>query len=223
MKIFLDTAHIDEIRQALDLGLLDGVTTNPTHVSKTGREPMGLYREICQIVPGPVSLETISEDREGIIEEAKELTDFGANVVVKVPLTREGLAAVAQLSQDGIHTNVTLNFSAPQALLAAKAGATYISPFVGRLDAAGEDGLQLLSQIRRIYDNYGFKTQILAAACRHTLHVLRAAEIGCDACTMALPILLDLYEHPQTREGLEMFLRDWKKVPTEQKQTVAAS
>lgn len=218
MKLFLDTAHIDEIRQALDLGLLDGVTTNPTHVSKTGREPMGLYKQICQMVPGPVSLETISEDRKGIIDEARELIDFGPNVVIKVPLTREGLAAVCQLSEDGIQTNVTLNFSASQAMLAAKAGATYISPFVGRLDAAGEDGLVLLSQIRRIYDNFGFKTQILAAACRHSLHVLKAAEIGCDACTMALPILLSLYDHPQTKEGLEMFLQDWKKVPTIEKE-----
>ncbi len=215
MKIFLDTADVSEIRKALKWGVVDGVTTNPSHVSKTGRTPMDLYPEICRMTDGPVSLEAVGQDAETIVSEGRQLAAIAKNVVVKVPITMEGLAAVKQLTAAGIKTNVTTTFSPLQALLAAKCGATYISPFVGRLDAIGHLGMEVVRQIRRIYDNYGFETQVLVAAVRHPTHVLEAALAGADVCTMALPVLEQLYEHPLTDLGIETFLNDWKKVPQE--------
>ena len=213
MKIFLDTADVAQIREALRWGIIDGVTTNPTHVAKTGAVPRELYPEICALVPGPVSLETISLEAGGIVEEGRELSRIGDNVVVKVPITREGLVAVRRLADEGIRSNVTVTFSPLQALLAAKAGAAYISPFVGRLDNVGHDGMEVAEQIRRIYDNYGYDTEIIVAAVRHPLHVLRAALVGADICTMSFEVLGMLYDHPLTDAGIDMFLEDWKKVP----------
>ena len=213
MKIFLDTAFVEQIEEAKSWGILDGVTTNPTHVSHTGRPPKELYEEICQIVDGPVSLECIALDAEGIVAEARKLAAIADNVVIKVPIMREGLKAVKQLSADGIKTNVTVNFSAMQALLAAKCGATYISPFVGRLDLIGHPGMELVRQIRTIYGHYGYETEILAAALRHPAHVLESALAGADVATMPLEIMRQLYEHPMTDKAIEQFLEDWKKVP----------
>jgi transaldolase len=212
MKLFIDTADVTQIREAWSWGIIDGVTTNPTHVMKTGRKPEDVYREILEIVDGPVSLETIATEADAIVAEGRALAKLHKNVVVKVPVIREGLKAVKALAAEGIKTNVTLNFSPLQALLAAKCGATYISPFVGRLDAVGHVGLDLVRQIRTIYDNYGFKTQILTAAIRHPEHVLQSALIGADACTMFYDFLKMLYEHPLTDSGLEIFLNDWAKV-----------
>jgi transaldolase len=213
MKIFLDTADVAQIREALRWGIIDGVTTNPTHVAKTGADPHKLYPEICALVPGPVSLETISLEADGIVAEGRELARIGKNVVVKVPVTREGLVAVRRLASEGIPSNVTVTFSPLQALLAAKAGAAYISPFVGRLDNVGHDGMEVAEQIRRIYDNYGYDTEIIVAAVRHPQHVLRAALAGADICTMNFEVLGMLYDHPLTDAGIDTFLQDWKKVP----------
>ena len=211
MKLFIDTADVQQIKEACSWGIVDGVTTNPTHVMKTGRKPDDVYREILAIVNGPVSLETIATDAPTIVKEGRALAKLHANVVVKVPVIREGLKAVKELAAEGIKTNVTLNFSPIQALLAAKCGATYISPFVGRLDAVGHVGMDLVRQIRTIYDNYGFKTQILAAAVRHPEHVLQDALEGADACTMFYDFLKMLYDHPLTDIGLDIFLKDWAK------------
>ncbi|MBI3874436.1 MAG: fructose-6-phosphate aldolase [Verrucomicrobia bacterium] len=211
MKLFIDTADVAQIKEAWSWGIIDGVTTNPTHVMKTCRKPEDVYREILQIVNGPVSLETIATDAPTIVKEGRALAKLGPNVVVKVPVIREGLKAVKELSAEGIKTNVTLNFSPIQALLAAKVGATYISPFVGRLDAVGHTGMDLVRQIRTIYDNYGFKTQILTAAVRHPEHVLQAALAGSDVCTMFYDTLKMLYDHPLTDIGLDIFLKDWAK------------
>lgn len=213
MKIFLDTAEVAQIREALRWGIIDGVTTNPTHVAKSGADPRTLYPEICALVPGPVSLETVSLEAEGIVAEGRELARIGQNVVVKVPVTREGLIAVRRLTGEGIRCNVTVTFSPLQALLAAKAGAAYISPFVGRLDNVGHDGMEVAEQIRRIYLNYGYQTQIIVAAVRHPLHVLRAALAGADVCTMNFEVLGMLYDHPLTEAGIATFLEDWRKVP----------
>ena len=213
MKIFLDTADVKQIREAWSWGVIDGVTTNPTHVSKTGRPPAEVYREICSIVDGPISLETIGLKADEILTEGRELAKIHKNVVVKVVNTKEGLKAVKQFTKEGIKTNVTVTFSPLQALLAAKCGATYISPFVGRLDAAGHVGMDVARQIKTIYDNYGFKTQVLVAAVRHPLHVLEAGLAGCDICTMSIDVLEQLYLHPMTDVGIELFLNDWKKVP----------
>jgi len=213
MKLFIDTADIAQIKEAYSWGIVDGVTTNPTHVSKTGRPAREVYREICQMVPGPISLETIGLDAETIVGEARELAKIAENVVVKVPIMREGLKAGKQLSAEGIKTNVTGTFSPLQALLAAKCGATYISPFVGRLDAVGHIGMELVRQIKTIYDHYGFQTQLLGAAVRHPEHVLEAALAGAPVCTMSFDVLKQLYEHPLTDIGIETFLKDWKKVP----------
>ncbi len=213
MKLFLDTADIDQIREAVSWGIVDGVTTNPTHVSKTGRPARELYEEICRTVPGPVSLETLALDAEGIITEARQLAAIADNVVVKVPIMREGLKAVKRLSAEGIKTNVTVTFSPLQALLAAKCGATYISPFVGRLDAVGHIGMDLIRQIRTIYDNYEYETEILVAAIRHPVHVLESALVGADVATMFFDVMKQLFDHPLTDRGIEMFLEDWKKVP----------
>jgi transaldolase len=212
MNIFIDTADVEKIKEAYSWGIVDGVTTNPTHVMKSGRKPKEVYREICKIVDGPISLETISLNADEIVKEGRALAKIHKNVVVKVPLLKEGLKAVKTLSEDGIKTNVTVTFSPLQALLAAKCGATYISPFVGRLDAVGHIGMDVVRQIRTIYDNYGFETQILTAAVRHPLHVLEAALAGSDVCTMAYEVLEQLYNHPLTDQGIDIFLKDWAKV-----------
>jgi len=217
MKLFIDTADVAQIREAYSWGIVDGVTTNPTHVLKSGRKPDEVYREILDIVDGPVSLETIATDAPTIVKEGRALAALHRNVVVKVPIIREGLKAVKELSAEGIKTNVTLNFSPIQALLAAKCGATYISPFVGRLDAIGHVGMDVVRQIRTIYDNYGFKTQILTAAVRHPEHVLQSALVGADACTMFFDFMKMLYDHPLTDSGLDIFLKDWAKATAETK------
>jgi transaldolase len=213
MKLFIDTADVAQIKEAYSWGIIDGVTTNPTHVSKTGRRPADVYREICQIVDGPISLETIGLKAEEILSEGRELAKVHKNAVVKVVNTKEGLKAVKQLNAEGIKTNVTVTFSPLQALLAAKCGASYISPFVGRLDAFGHFGMELVRQIKTIHTNYGYKTEIIVAAVRHPTHVLEAALAGADICTMSFDVLELLYHHPLTDIGIEMFLNDWKKVP----------
>jgi transaldolase len=213
MKFFIDTADVAQIREAYDWGIVDGVTTNPSHVFKTGRPARDVYAEICRIVPGPVSLEAIASESEAIVAEARQLVKIADNVVVKVPITRDGLRAVKRLAAEGIKTNVTVTYSPLQALLAAKCGATYVSPFVGRLDAVGHVGMDLVRQIKTIYDHYGFATQLLVAAVRHPLHVLEAALAGAPVCTMAFDIMKQLYEHPLTDITLDMFLNDWKKIP----------
>jgi transaldolase len=213
MKLFIDTADVAQIKEAYSWGIVDGVTTNPTHVSKTGRKPVEVYKEICSIVDGPISLETIGLTAEEIIKEGHELAKIHKNAVIKVVNTREGLKAVKQFTKEGIKTNVTVTFSPLQAFLAAKVGAGYISPFVGRLDNIGHVGMDVVRQIRTIYDNYDYKTEILAAAIRHPLHVLEAAMAGADVCTMSFDVMKMLYDHPLTDIGIEMFLNDWKKVP----------
>lgn len=211
MKFFIDSANIDEIREAASLGILDGVTTNPSLVAKEGKNFRRLLDEILEIVEGPVSAEVVATDHEGIVREARELAAIHENIVVKVPLIREGLKAVRQLSDEGINTNVTLCFSPTQALLAAKAGATYISPFIGRIDDVGTDGMDLIQQIVTIYQNYGYKTEVLAASIRHPLHVLQAAMIGADVATIPFKIIDQMFKHPLTDIGLQRFLDDWKK------------
>ena len=213
MEFFIDTAKVEEIKEAKSWGIVDGVTTNPTKLAQAGRPFMEVVEEICQIIDGPVSVEAVSTQSDRIVEEARKLAALHDNIVVKVPLIREGIKAVTILSTEGIKTNVTLNFSASQALLAAKVGATYISPFVGRLDEISHHGMELAQQIRTIYDNYGFKTKIIVAAARNPLHVLDAALIGADVTTMTFEIMENLFNHPLTDLGLEMFLDDWKKVP----------
>lgn len=210
MKFFIDSANIDEIREAASLGILDGVTTNPSLVAKEGRNFRQLLDEILTIVDGPISAEVVSTDCDGILAEARELAAIHENIVVKVPLIREGLKAVVQLTNEGIHTNVTLCFSPTQALLAAKAGATYISPFIGRLDDISIDGMELIEQIVTIYQNYGYPTQVLAASIRHPLHVLQAAMMGADVATIPFKIIDMMFRHPLTDSGLEKFLDDWK-------------
>ena len=213
MKFFLDTAKVDEIRKAVEWGIVDGVTTNPTHIADTGRPFLEVVREICSIVDGPISVEVISTEAEGMVREARDLASIHPNIVVKIPLIEEGIKAIKKLSRMGIRTNATLNFSPAQALLAAKVGATYVSPFVGRLDAVGHIGMELVRQIKRIYDNYGFKTQIIVSAVRHPVHVLEAALAGADVVTMRYEIMKALFDHPLTDVGLETFLEDWKRVP----------
>ena len=213
MKLFLDTADTAQVREAWSWGIIDGVTTNPSHVAKTGRKAPDVYAEILDIVDGQVSLETVTLTAPEIIAEGRELAKLHQNVVVKVPLLKEGLKAVKVLSAEGIKTNVTVTFSPLQALLAAKCGATYVSPFVGRLDAVGHIGMELVEQIRTIYQNYGFETLIIAAAMRHPRHVLESALAGADVCTMAFDILDQLYNHPLTDIVLNQFLNDWAKVP----------
>lgn len=213
MKLFLDTADVAQVREAWSWGIIDGVTTNPSHVAKTGRRAQDVYAEILEIVNGPVSLETITLTAPEIVAEGRALAKLHKNVVVKVPLLKEGLKAVKILSSEGIKTNVTVTFSPLQALLAAKCGATYVSPFVGRLDAVGHQGMDLVRQIHAIYSNYGFQTEIIAAAMRHPTHVLEAALVGADVCTMSFDILEQLYQHPLTDVVLHQFLTDWAKVP----------
>jgi transaldolase len=211
MKFFIDTANIGEIKKANELGMLDGVTTNPSLVSKEGREFKELIIEICSIVNGPVSAEVISNDANGMIKEARELAKLADNIVVKIPLIKEGLKAVKILSGEGIKTNVTLCFSAVQALMAAKAGANYISPFVGRLDDIGHDGMEIVEQILGIYENYGYETEVIVASIRNPIHVLKAALMGADIATIPFNVMEQLIRHPLTDVGLEKFLADWKK------------
>ena len=211
MKFFIDTANINEIKEAAALGILDGVTTNPSLVSKEGKDFRKLLDEILALVDGPVSAEVISTDYDGILKEARDYASIHHNIVVKVPLIKEGLKVVKTLSAEGIKTNVTLCFSPSQALLAAKAGATYISPFVGRLDDVSTSGMDLISQIVQIYRNYDYKTQVLVASIRHPLHVVEAALMGADVCTMPFNVIDKLFNHPLTDIGLEKFLSDWKK------------
>ncbi len=211
MKFFIDTANIDEIKKANELGLLDGVTTNPSLVSKEGREFKELITEICGIVDGPVSAEVVSTDAEGMVAEARELAKIADNIVIKIPLIKEGLKAVKILSGEGIKTNVTLCFSAVQALMAAKAGADYISPFVGRLDDIGQTGMELIEQIIAIYEAYGYETEIIVASIRNPLHVLDAATMGADIATIPYKVMEQLIKHPLTDIGLANFLKDWEK------------
>jgi len=211
MKFFVDTADTKEIIELADTGLLDGVTTNPSLIKKSGRKIFEVIEEICGIVDGPVSAETVATDHATMLKEGKKLAKISNNIAVKVPLTVEGLKTCKALTSDGIMVNVTLCFSANQALLAAKAGATFISPFVGRLDDISEDGMGLIEDIRLIYDNYGFKTEILVASIRTPLHVLEAARIGADVATIPAPIMRQLFKHPLTDKGLKAFLDDWEK------------
>lgn len=214
MKFFIDTANIDEIKEAAALGVLDGVTTNPSLVSKEGKDFRKLLDEILKIVDGPVSAEVISTDYQGILKEGRDLASIHKNIVVKVPLIKEGLKAVKTLTDEGIKVNVTLCFSPTQAILAAKAGATYVSPFVGRLDDISTSGMELISQIVQIYRNYNFKTEVLVASIRHPLHVVEAALIGADVCTIPFDVIKKMFYHPLTEIGLEKFLNDWKKLKT---------
>ncbi|SHK49338.1 fructose-6-phosphate aldolase [Thermocrinis minervae] len=213
MQFFLDTGIVDEIKQALEWGILDGVTTNPTLIAKTGRPFLEVAKEILKLVDGPVSLETVSRDAEGMIREGRMLAELGQNVVVKIPMTPEGMKAVQVLESEGIPTNVTLVFSPAQALIAAKAGASYVSPFVGRLDDISSEGMKLIREIKQIFDNYEFDTQIIVASVRHPMHVIEAALIGADICTMPFEVMKKLFQHPLTDKGIELFLRDWEKVP----------
>jgi len=211
MKFFLDTAITTELRQAVATGLVDGVTTNPTLIVQSGRKLDDVVREITEIVDGPISVETLSTDAEGMITEGKKFAAMHKNIVVKVPLTEPGLTATKRLSKEGIRVNVTLCFSANQALLAAKAGASYISPFVGRLDDNGQDGMQLIRDIVQIYKNYNFKTEVLAASLRHPIHIHQCALAGAHVGTFPFKVFQQLFKHPLTDIGLEKFLSDWKK------------
>ena len=212
MKFFIDTANVTEIREAASLGLLDGVTTNPSLLSKEKGDPREILREITKIVDGPVSAEVTALDHDGMISQGLELRKIAENIVVKIPMTLEGLRALRTLSNQGIPTNCTLIFSATQALMAAKAGATFASPFVGRLDDIATDGMQLIEQIRTIYRNYDYDTQVLVASVRHPIHVVQSALMGADVVTMPLKVIQQLAAHPLTDIGLERFLADWEKV-----------
>jgi len=212
MKFFIDTANIDEIKEAAALGVLDGVTTNPSLVSKEGKDFRKLLDEILKVVDGPVSAEVISTDYQGILREGRDLASIHKNIVVKIPLIKEGLKAVKTLTSEGVKVNVTLCFSPTQAILATKAGATYVSPFVGRLDDISTSGMDLISQIVQIYRNYDYKTEVLVASVRHPLHVVEAALIGADVCTIPFDVIKKMFNHPLTDVGLEKFLSDWKKL-----------
>jgi transaldolase len=213
MQFFIDTADIEDIKKAHAMGVLDGVTTNPSLIAKTGKPFHDVIRDICELVDGPISAEVVSTDYEGIVREGRELAKMHKNIVVKVPLLVEGLKAVKTFSDEGIKTNVTLCFSPTQALLAAKAGATYISPFVGRLDDVSFEGMELIQQILEIYENYGFETQVLVASVRSPMHVLNAARLGAHVATCPLSVIEQLAKHPLTDIGLAKFLADWEKVP----------
>ena len=213
MKIFIDTADIEEIREAASWGVLDGVTTNPTLMSKTGRSFDEVAKEILKIVDGPISLEAISQDTEGIIKEARGLSKIHKNVVVKIPVTKQGLSAIKVLAKEGVKTNVTLVFSPTQALLAAKAGATFVSPFVGRLDDISQDGMKLVEDMVTMFKNYSIKTEIIVASIRHPIHVVRTALIGAHIVTCPFKVLEGLFKHPLTDIGIKRFLDDWNKIP----------
>ena len=209
MKIFLDTANIDEIKEGASWGIVDGVTTNPSLIAREGRDFKEVVKEICEIVDGPISAEVISEDSEGMIAEAKELVKIHKNIVIKIPMTVEGLKAVSVLSKENIKTNVTLIFSENQALLAAKAGASYVSPFLGRVDDIGSEGMELVRSIVEIFDIYGFDTQVIAASVRHPLHVTDAALAGSHIATIPMKVLQQMVKHPLTDKGIESFMKDW--------------
>lgn len=209
MKIFLDTANIEEIKEGASWGIVDGVTTNPSLIAREGRDFKEVVKEICEIVDGPISAEVISEDSEGMIAEAKELVKIHKNIVIKIPMTVEGLKAVSVLSKENIKTNVTLIFSANQALLAAKAGASYVSPFLGRVDDIGSEGMELVRNIVEIFDIYGFDTQVIAASVRHPLHVTDAALAGSHIATIPMKVLQQMVKHPLTDKGIESFMKDW--------------
>lgn len=211
MQFFLDTAEMKEIETGLEWGLVDGITTNPSLIAKAGRPYLKTVQEIARLVPGPVSGEVLATEYEEILEQGRTLAGLAENVVVKVPLIPAGLRAVATFAQEGIKTNVTLCFSAAQALIAAKAGASYISPFVGRLDDVGEDGMELIDKIVTIYQNFDFETKVLVASVRHPIHVVQSAMLGADVVTLPFKVLEQLYKHPLTDSGLDRFLADWKK------------
>ena len=215
MKIFLDTANLESIRKFNDMGLLDGITTNPSLMSKEGGNPKDGMEEITKIIKGDVSLEVVSTEYSGMLEEGRALRKYGQNVVVKVPMTPDGLKACKTLSSEGIPVNVTLVFSPNQAVLAAKAGAKYVSPFIGRLDDIGHDGMNLIREIKTIFSNYDFKTQILVASVRHPLHVVEAAKIGAEVVTLPPTVLDKMLKHPLTDIGLKNFLTDWEKLKSE--------
>ncbi|MDH3358821.1 MAG: fructose-6-phosphate aldolase [Desulfobacteraceae bacterium] len=211
MKFFIDTANIDEIKEANDMGMVDGVTTNPSLIAKEGRDFEEIIKEICEIVDGPISAEVVSTDTEGMVEEARKLSKIHNNIVVKIPMLVDGLKATRKLSEEGIKTNVTLVFSPLQALMAAKAGATYVSPFIGRLDDISQEGLLLVEQIVEIYSNYAFDTEIIVASIRNPLHVLESALMGADIATIPFNVLSKLAAHPLTDKGLKAFLDDWNR------------
>ncbi|OPL16930.1 MAG: fructose-6-phosphate aldolase [delta proteobacterium ML8_D] len=213
MKFFIDTANLDEIRKAANLGLADGVTTNPSLIAKENCVFEDRIREICSVVDGPVSAEVISTNFDGMVTEARKLAEIASNVVVKIPMTTDGLRATKKLAGEGIKTNVTLVFSPLQALLTAKAGASYVSPFIGRLDDISHEGMNLVEDIIQIFDNYAFDTEIIVASIRHPIHVLEAAKIGADIATIPYKVIAQLAHHPLTDIGLEKFLADWEKVP----------
>lgn len=213
MKIFIDTANIQEIKEAISLGIIDGVTTNPTLIAKENRPAKDLLEEICSLISGPVSAEAISLDTDSMVSEARQLAKIAKNIVIKIPLTKEGLKAVRILSREGIKTNVTLCFSPSQALLVAKVGANYVSPFIGRLDDISQVGMDLIRDIKTIYKNYGFKTEVIVASVRNPLHVVDAAKIGADIATIPFAVIEQLIRHPLTDIGIQRFLDDWKKIP----------
>lgn len=214
MKFFIDTANPQEIKKAYEMGIIDGVTTNPTLISKENKDFKSLIREICEIIRDlPISLEVVSPDANGMIDEARRLVKMGENIVVKIPMTEEGLKAIKVLVSEGIKTNTTLVFSTTQALLAAKAGSTYISPFIGRLDDISQRGMDLIEEIITIFNNYDFESQVIVSSIRHPIHVLEAALIGADVATIPYKVIEQLVHHPLTDIGIERFLNDWKKVP----------
>ena len=213
MKFFIDTANIEEIKEAKRLGVIDGVTTNPTLISKEGRKAEDLLQEICSLIDGPVSAEVVSPDSEGMVKEARKLAKLGENIVVKVPIIKEGMKAVKMLTAEGIKTNMTLIFSPSQALLAAKVGATFCSPFIGRLDDVSHVGMDLVREIITIYENYGFETQLIVASIRNPLHVVDAALAGAPIATIPFAVIERLVKHPLTDVGVKRFLDDWKKIP----------
>ncbi len=215
MKFFIDTANVTEIREAANMGLLDGVTTNPSLLSKVagnGKSPRNILEEICEIVDGPISAEVVANDYEGMLREGREHAGIHDNIVVKVPLTLDGLKAAQTFKKEGIRTNVTLVFSPSQALLAAKAGASFVSPFVGRIDDVSNNGMEMVEQILQIFDNYSFETEVLVASIRHPIHVMQAALMGADIATMPLKVIAQLVKHPLTDLGIDKFLQDWEKI-----------
>ncbi len=212
MKFFIDTANLDEIKDAAEMGILDGVTTNPTLLSREPGDPFENLKKICEIVPGPVSAEVLATDVEGMVKEARELVKIANNIVIKLPTTRDGVKACKILNEEGIRVNMTLVFSPAQAILVARAGATFVSPFVGRLDDISSDGMGLIEQIVQIYTNYGFETEVLVASVRHPMHVVQAALMGADICTIPHKVINQLFKHPLTDIGIEKFLADWKKI-----------
>ena len=213
MKFFIDTANVEEIKEANDWGLVDGVTTNPSLIAKEGRDFREVINDICAIVDGPISAEAVSLDADGLIKEARELSAIHKNIVVKIPMTLEGMKAVKAVSAEGIKTNVTLIFSPLQALLAAKAGATYVSPFIGRLDDISHTGMDLIHQIMDIFENYDFSAEVIVASIRHPVHVLDSATTGAHIATIPFKVLAQLSKHPLTEAGIDKFLKDWEKVP----------